>query len=130
MPLEKHLVTLPIIESPSTKKRQGIDAIDAIDPITNQPASWVTEDQIRFLARIKLLHFQNLTDYIAQHFSEVIKQHSDEIMTRQNVQSLLDLVKNTNAAVIEEWSGYNIFETNLKCYKHSLRADILRSLYP
>jgi flagellar biosynthesis protein FlhA len=36
------------------------------------------------------------------HFSEVIMQHADEIMTRQNVQSLLDLVKNTNAAIVRE----------------------------
>ena len=90
-----------VIESPNVLKRQGIEAIDAIDPITNQPASWVTEDQIDQLQESGI-PFQNLTDYIAQHFSEVIKQHSDEIMTRQNVQSLLDLVKNTNAAIVRE----------------------------
>ena len=90
-----------VIESPSILKRQGIDAIDALDPITNQPASWVTEDQIDYLQESSI-PFQNLTDYIAQHFSEVVKQHSDEIMTRQNVQSLLDLVKNTNAAIVRE----------------------------
>lgn len=90
-----------VIEAPATLKRQGIEAIDAIDPITNQPASWVTENQIDLLQESGI-PFQNLTDYIAQHFSEVIKQHSDEIMTRQNVQSLLDLVKNTNAAIVRE----------------------------
>jgi flagellar biosynthesis protein FlhA len=90
-----------VIDSPGTLTRQGIEAIDAIDPITNQPASWVTEDQIDALQEANI-PFQNLTDYIAQHFSEIIKQHSDEIMTRQNVQSLLDLVKNTNAAIVRE----------------------------
>ena len=90
-----------VIDAPSTLKRQGIEAIDAIDPITNQPASWVTEDQIDSLQEANI-PFQNLTDYIAQHFSEMVKQHSDEIMTRQNVQSLLDLVKNTNAAIVRE----------------------------
>ncbi len=90
-----------VIEAPGELKRQGIEAIDAIDPITNQPASWVTENQIDLLQESGI-PFQNLTDYIAQHFSEVIKQHSDEIMTRQNVQSLLDLVKNTNAAIVRE----------------------------
>ncbi len=90
-----------VIEAPAALKRQGIEAIDAIDPITNQPASWVTENQIDLLQESGI-PFQNLTDYIAQHFSEVIKQHSDEIMTRQNVQSLLDLVKNTNAAIVRE----------------------------
>ena len=90
-----------VIESPSTLKRQGIEALDALDPITNQPASWVSEDQIDLLQESGI-PFQNLTDYIAEHFSEVIKLHSDEIMTRQNAQSLLDLVKNTNAAIVRE----------------------------
>lgn len=90
-----------ILDLPSNLKRQGIDAIDAIDPISNQPASWVSEDQIDLLQESGIT-FQNLTDYISQHFSEVIKSHSDEIMTRQNVQSLLDLVKNTNAAIVRE----------------------------
>jgi len=90
-----------VIDSPSALKRQGIDAIDALDPLTNQPASWVTESQIESLQESNV-PFQNLTDYIAQHFSDVIKFHSDEIMTRQNVQSLLDLVKNTNAAIVRE----------------------------
>ncbi|MEK9726744.1 MAG: flagellar biosynthesis protein FlhA [Candidatus Margulisiibacteriota bacterium] len=90
-----------VIDAPSALQRQGVEAIDAIDPITNQPASWVTEDQIDELQESNI-PFQNLTDYIAQHFSEVVKQHSDEIMTRQNVQSLLDLVKNTNAAIVRE----------------------------
>ena len=49
-----------VIEAPSVLKRQGIDAIDALDPITNQPASWVTEDQIDYLQESSI-PFQNLT---------------------------------------------------------------------
>lgn len=90
-----------VIDPPSSLQRQGIDAIEARDPITNQTASWVLEDRIDMLQESNIL-FQNLTDYISHHFSEIIKQHSDEIMTRQNVQSLLDLVKNTNAAIVRE----------------------------
>ncbi|MEK6557294.1 MAG: FHIPEP family type III secretion protein, partial [Candidatus Margulisiibacteriota bacterium] len=36
------------------------------------------------------------------HFAEVIKRYADEIMTRQNVQALLELVKNSNAAIVRE----------------------------
>lgn len=90
-----------VLESVSELKRYGINAIDAIDPISDQPASWVTEDQIDILQE-NSIKFQNITDFIAEHFSELIKRHADEIMTRQNVQSLLDLVKNTNAAIVRE----------------------------
>ena len=39
---------------------------------------------------------------MAKHFTEIIKRYADEIMTRQNVQSLIELVKNTNAAIVRE----------------------------
>ena len=82
-------------------KRQGISGVEAIDPISNEPGAWVSEDQIELLQE-NVIPAQNITDFIANHFAEAIKQHSDEIMTRQNVQALLDLVKNTNAAIVRE----------------------------
>ncbi|MDA1353048.1 MAG: flagellar biosynthesis protein FlhA [bacterium] len=90
-----------VLESVSELKRKGIVGIEAIDPVSSQPASWVSEDQIDRLQE-HAINFQNITDFIANNFSEIIKQHADEIMTRQNVQSLLDLVKNTNAAIVRE----------------------------
>ena len=90
-----------VLQTTQSLKRFGISGIDAIDPISQAPATWVSEDQIDKLQENNI-SFQNTTDYIASHFSEVITQHSDEIMTRQNVQSLLDLVKNTNAAIVRE----------------------------
>ncbi len=82
-------------------KRKGITALEAIDPISGQPASWVPEDQIEILQE-NVIPAQNVTDFIAEHFAECIKQHADEIMTRQNAQSLLELVKGTNAAIVRE----------------------------
>jgi flagellar biosynthesis protein FlhA len=85
----------------SELRRNGISGIEAYDPNTNAPGTWVSEDQIDRLQELAL-PAQNITDFIANHFSEAIKQHSDEIMTRQNVQSLIELVKNTNAAIVRE----------------------------
>lgn len=85
----------------SELKRDGITGIETIDPSSGLPAAWVSEEQIEKLQELAI-PAQTITDYIAGVFSEVIKQHSDEIMTRQNVQSLLDLVKNANAAIVRE----------------------------
>lgn len=90
-----------VLDSVSELKRKGITGIEAVDPISSAPSAWVSEDQIDQLQESGV-GFQNITDYISNHFSEIIKQHADEIMTRQNVQSLLDLVKNTNAAIVRE----------------------------
>jgi flagellar biosynthesis protein FlhA len=85
----------------SELKRKGIEGIEAESPTTREPGSWVSEEQIDQLQENNISG-QNITDFIANHFSEAIKQHSDEIMTRQNVQSLVELVKNTNAAIVRE----------------------------
>lgn len=71
------------------------------DPITKLPAVWVLDEN---LPQLQEGGFTILSpvDYVANHFTEIIKQHADEIMTRQNVQSLLELVKNTNAAIVRE----------------------------
>ena len=88
-------------KSAAELKRKGIDSIEATDPITAFPGAWVSEDQLEAL-QDNLIPAQNITDFIANHFSDAIKQHADEIMTRQNVQSLLELVKNSNAAIVRE----------------------------
>lgn len=87
--------------SVSELQRLGITGIEALDPVSNQPAAWVSEE---YLPRLQenVISAQNTTDFIAEHFSETIKYHADEIMTRQNVQSLIELVKNTNAAIVRE----------------------------
>lgn len=90
------------VNRPSAELSQiGVDSMDAIDPILNQPAAWVSDDQVGLL-QDNGIPFSNTNDFISNHFSEAIKQHSDEIITRQNVQSLMELVKNTNAAIVRE----------------------------
>ncbi len=79
----------------------GLDLVEAIDPVSNQPGAWISDDQVGVL-QDNAVPFSTITDFIADHFSEAIKHHSDEIMTRQNVQSLIELVKNTNAAIVRE----------------------------
>ena len=90
-----------VLQSLTEIKRYGIEGVEVVDPISQQPACWVAEDYIGSLQQSGIT-FQSTTDYISGIFSEVIKQHADEIMTRQNVQSLIDLVKNTNAAIVRE----------------------------
>lgn len=90
------------VSRPTTELAQlGIECIEAIDPVHNQPGSWVSENQVGML-QDNAVSFSNVTDFISDHFSEAIKQHADEIMTRQNVQALMELVKNSNAAIVRE----------------------------
>ena len=80
---------------------KNITAEETIDPVTKLPGAWVVDDFLPQLQEAGIA-VMSPVDYIANHFTEVVKQHADEIMTRQNVQSLLELVKNTNAAIVRE----------------------------
>lgn len=90
-----------IQEHPATLQKLGISGVEVVDPVTQEPSVWVSEELLATLQENNL-HIMNITDFIAYHFSEVVKRHADEIMTRQNVQALLELVKNSNAAIVRE----------------------------
>ncbi len=92
-----HFVSLPVADL----KKKGVAGLEAEDPSTGAKGAWIPDAQVSALQQ-ESVTMLNPTDYIANHFSEVIKSHADEIMTRQNVQSLLELVKNTNAAIVRE----------------------------
>ena len=44
----------------------------------------------------------DLSSVIATHLTEVLKRHGHELLTRQQVRNLLDIVKNTQPVLVEE----------------------------
>ncbi|MDD5457201.1 MAG: flagellar biosynthesis protein FlhA [Candidatus Margulisbacteria bacterium] len=85
----------------ATLREKGLDGEEVTDPVDGSRACWVNAE---FGDRLQQLGLpvKTIVDYISEHFSEVIKRYADEIMTRQNVQALLELVKNSNAAIVRE----------------------------
>jgi flagellar biosynthesis protein FlhA len=92
-----HLVDLPLAQV-KAKKLKGLEGKD---PTSNDPITWVPDELLPQLQQMGIAS-QPPVDVISTHFTEVIKRHADEIMTRQNVQSLIEMVKNTNAAIVRE----------------------------
>jgi flagellar biosynthesis protein FlhA len=92
-----HLVDLPLAQV-KAKKLKGLEGKD---PTSGDLITWVPDELLPQLQQLGLAA-RPPVDVISTHFSEVIKRHADEIMTRQNVQSLIELVKNTNAAIVRE----------------------------
>lgn len=85
----------------SRLKQKNITGIEAKDPLTNEPVTWVPDEELPNLQKLDIAA-ENPVEVISNHFTEIIKRYADEIMTRQNVQSLIELVKNTNAAIVRE----------------------------
>ncbi|MFH1710267.1 MAG: flagellar biosynthesis protein FlhA [bacterium] len=82
-------------------REKNITGVELKDALSGEPVMWVPEDLSSELQR-QDIESEETVEFIARHFTEIIKRYADEIMTRQNVQSLIELVKNTNAAIVRE----------------------------
>ncbi|MBU0630552.1 MAG: flagellar biosynthesis protein FlhA [Candidatus Margulisbacteria bacterium] len=95
--LGNHRVDMPLAQIKANK----LTGTESRDPLNNDLVTWVPDENLPEIQKIGLVA-KPPVDVISDHFSEVIKRYADEIMTRQNVQSLIELVKNTNAAIVRE----------------------------
>ncbi|HYB23041.1 MAG TPA: flagellar biosynthesis protein FlhA [Solirubrobacteraceae bacterium] len=82
----------------ATGKLQGIPTRE---PAFGLEAVWVHESQ-RAEAEALGYTVVDAESMIVTHLTETIRAHAAEVLTRQDVRALLDRLKETNAAVVEE----------------------------
>jgi flagellar biosynthesis protein FlhA len=77
------------------------DGRDGVDPVTGQPAVWIHADgrEVAELAGCRILEASSM---LAGHFGEIVLGHADELMTREQVGRLLERVRATSPALVEE----------------------------
>jgi flagellar biosynthesis protein FlhA len=78
-----------------------IRGIQTVEPAFGLPAIWITESQ-KEDAEIAGYTVVELPAVLATHITEVVKRHAHEILSRQDVRSLLDNIKENNATVVDE----------------------------
>lgn len=78
-----------------------IDGIKTVEPTFGLPAVWITQDK-KDKAEMMGLTVVDPVTVLITHLTEVIKQHSHELLGRQEVKLLLDTVKENYSAVVEE----------------------------
>jgi len=79
----------------------SIEGIETIEPAFNLPAYWITEEK-REEADAKGYTVVDSTSIIATHLTETVKRHIHELLNRQEVQELVDQVKESSPALISE----------------------------
>ena len=72
-----------------------------IEPVFGLKAIWIEPD-VRDKAESSGYTVVDCPTIIATHLTEIIKRHADEILGRQEVQQLIDNMKNDYPAVVEE----------------------------
>lgn len=80
---------------------EEIHGIETVEPAFGLPALWVPET-MREQAELAGYTVVDPVSVLATHLTEVIKSHAAEILGRQEVQTLIDSVKQHNPAVVEE----------------------------
>jgi len=86
--------------NPGTAEEE-INGIKTTEPAFGLPAIWITEEQ-RDRAEMLGYTVVDSPSVIATHLTEVIKKHAHELIGRQEVQSLLDNVKQSYPVIVEE----------------------------
>jgi flagellar biosynthesis protein FlhA len=77
------------------------DGRNGIDPVTGQPAVWIHADgrEVAELAGCRVLETSAV---IAGHFGEIVADHAGELLTREQVERLLDRVRTTAPTLANE----------------------------
>jgi len=78
-----------------------IDGIPTKDPTFGLSALWIPEKDTN-KARALGYTVVDLSTVVATHFKEVIRQHSHELLSRQDVQSMLNNLAESHPKVVEE----------------------------
>ena len=78
-----------------------LQGIPTIEPAYGMQAVWIDDSQ---RAEAEALGFTVVDpeSVIVTHLTETIRRHAADLLTRQDVRSLLDSLKTTNAAVVDE----------------------------
>ena len=94
--LPDHYLSMSVDQSDDT-----LVGIPTVEPSFGLPAVWISPE-VRDQAEAMGYTVVDCPSVLATHLSEVIKRYGSDLLTRQEVQKLVDLVKENNPAVAGE----------------------------
>jgi len=71
------------------------------EPVFGLPATWISETERRVAEQLGLAVVDPIS-VLVTHLAETIRQHAHQLLTRQDTSTLLDQLKEVNAAVVGE----------------------------
>ncbi|SMC65742.1 flagellar biosynthesis protein FlhA [Sporomusa malonica] len=80
---------------------EPVPGIETVEPAFGLPALWIQESY-REQAELAGYTVVDPVSVLATHLTEIIKSHAAEILGRQEVQTLIESVKQNNSAVVDE----------------------------
>ena len=80
---------------------EQISGVETVEPAFGLPALWVTEE-MKDQAELSGYTIVDPPSVVSTHLTEIIKKHAHELLSRQEVKHLLDNVRETSPAVLDE----------------------------
>lgn len=90
-----------------------IDGIDTIEPAYGIPSKWITPDK-KDMAEIYGYTVIDPLSVVITHLSETVRQHADELLSRQEVGQLLESAKSYDASLVADVVPNVISHSNLQ----------------
>jgi flagellar biosynthesis protein FlhA len=78
-----------------------LKGLPTVEPVFKLPATWITDAERRN-AEVNGYTVVDASSVLVTHLSETVKRNCHEILSRQDVQNLLDNLKQTHATVVSE----------------------------
>ncbi len=78
-----------------------IDGLDGVEPAFGLPARWITAGQ-RMEAEMHGFTVVDPASVVTTHLNEIVRKHASDLLTRQDVQKLLENVSKQHPAVVDE----------------------------
>jgi flagellar biosynthesis protein FlhA len=85
----------------ATNSKTTLKGFPTVEPVFKLPATWITDTE-RKSAEAAGFTVVDAASVLVTHLSEAVKRHAHEILSRQDVQLLLDHLKQSHPAVVSE----------------------------
>ncbi len=85
----------------ATSSKIVLKGVPTVEPVFQLPATWVTEIE-RKHAEVSGYTLVDAASVLVTHLSETVRRQAHELLSRQDVQTLLDNLKNTHPTVVNE----------------------------
>lgn len=95
------LIVEKLLAMNSGEVQKQLDGIKTTEPAFGLPAVWINESE-RDRAEMFGYTVVDAPSIVSTHLTEIIKRYAHELLGRQEVQSIIDNVKETNPATVEE----------------------------
>lgn len=80
---------------------EEVSGVDTVEPAFGLPAKWVSES-VRENAELAGYTVVDPVSVLTTHLTEIVKAHAHELLGRQEVQTLIDSVKQNYSTVVDE----------------------------